>query len=225
MPEKSRRTGRALSPGRIVQLAMEHADAGGLEQVSMRKLAAELSVTPMALYWHFANRDALLDAMAEQVASEVAHDDDPDAPWQQRLRAVLTAALTVMRAHPWFGPLVRHRIVTAPDYLRALEVLLDTVRTAGYEQQAAASVLDIAVDTITALAAGLKDVPLETPPQASTGQLEMRRTLLDLPDTEYPRIREAAIPLSSPHTPAFYVELGIDILVKGIGAAAPAPGR
>ena len=74
-----------LSADRIVELAIRHADAGGLEHVSMRRLAGELSVTPMALYWHFANRDALLEAMAEQVAGEVAHDDDPDAPsWTPR---------------------------------------------------------------------------------------------------------------------------------------------
>ena len=225
MAERSRSAGTPLSPGRIVELAIEHADAGGLEQVSMRKLAAELSVTPMALYWHFANRDALLDAMAERVAGEVAYDDDPDAPWQQRLRAVLTAAVTVVQAHPWLGPLVRHRIVTAPDFLQALEVLLDTTRTAGYGRQAAADVVDIAVDFVAALAAGLKDVPPNEDPAASADQLEMRRKLLDLPGSDYPRIRETAAALTSPRPPAAYVELGIDILVKGIEAAAPARRR
>jgi hypothetical protein len=53
----------------------------------------------------------------------------------------------------------------------------------------------------------------------------MRRTLLALPEAEYPRIREAATPLTSHHRPTTYVELGIDILVKGIEAAAPARRR
>jgi hypothetical protein len=124
-------------------------------------------------------------------------------------------------AHSWLGPLARRRIV-APDYLRALEVLLDTIRAAGYGKQAAGCVVDIAVDAIRALAVGLKDVPPEKPLRETTGQLEMRRTLLALPEGEYPRIREAATPLTSHHRPTTYVELGIDILVKGIEAATPA---
>jgi AcrR family transcriptional regulator len=219
--ETSSRAGRSLTPERIVELAVERADAGGLENVSMRKLAADLSVTPMALYWHFANRDALVDAMAERVAGELTYEDDPDGPWQERLRAVLSATLTVVRAHPWLGPLARRRIVPTPDYLRALEVMLDAVRIAGYGTQSAADVVDIAVDAVTALAAGLKEMPPGKLPPASAGQLEMRRTLLALPDGEYPRIREAAAPLTSPHPPATSVDLGIDILVKGIEAAAP----
>jgi TetR/AcrR family transcriptional regulator, tetracycline repressor protein len=222
---KSRRAGAALSRDRIVELAIEHADSGGLEQVSMRRLAAELSVTPMALYWHFANREALVDAMAEQVAGQVAHDDDPDAPWQQRLRAVLTAALTVVQTHPWLGPLVSQRIVTAPNYLRALEVLLDALRSAGYGRQAAASIVDIAVDAVAAMAFRLPAAPPEEPPQATSGQLEKRAELLELPVTDYPRIRDAALPLTSPKPPGTYGTLGIDILVKGIEAAAPTSTR
>jgi TetR/AcrR family transcriptional regulator, tetracycline repressor protein len=222
MAAPSRRTGKALSADRIVELAIRHADAGGLEQVSMRRLAAELSVTPMALYWHFANRDALLDAMAEQVAGQVAYDDDPDAPWQQRLRAVLSAALTVVRAHPWLGPLVSRRIVTAPNYLRALEVLLDALRSAGYERQDAVSVVDIAVDAVAAMASRLPSAPSGEPAPASPGQLGKRDELFALAGDDYPRIRDAAIPLTSPKPPDTYGTLGIEILVRGIEAAAPA---
>jgi len=206
-----------------VALAIEHADARGIEQVSMRKLAAELAVTPMALYWHFANRDALLDAMAEQVAGQLVYDDIATAPWQARLRAVLRATLTLFQEHPWLGPLARHRIVPAPNFLRALEVLLDTVRAAGYGPKASAYVVDFAIDSVAAMAIEFAGAPtLETnPPPASEQQLEMRKQLLDLAGAEYPRIREAAVPLTTSEAPAAYVKLGIDILVGGIESAAP----
>jgi TetR/AcrR family tetracycline transcriptional repressor len=206
-----------------VALAVEHADARGIEQVSMRKLAAELAVTPMALYWHFANRDALLDAMAEHVAGQVVYDDNPGAPWQERLRAVLSATLTVFQEHPWLGPLARHRIVPAPNFLRALEVLLDTVRTAGYGPKASVRVVDFAIDSLAAMATEFAGAPTQgaKPRPSSEAQLEMRRQLLDLAGTEYPRIREAAVPLTTSEVPAVYVELGIEILIGGIESAVP----
>jgi TetR/AcrR family transcriptional regulator, tetracycline repressor protein len=225
VPEKSSRPVRALSRERIVKLAIARADARGLEYVSMRKLAAELSVTPMALYWHFTNRDALLDAMTEEVAGALVYDDDPGAPWQARLREVLTAALTVFRAHPWLGPLVSRRIVTRPNYLRALEVLLDAVRTAGYKRQAAADVVDFAIDSVAAIAAGLKGGPTAKRPAPSRGQLEMRQQILDLAGADYPRIHEAAVPLTSAKAPGAYAKLGIEILVRGIESAAPKSKR
>jgi TetR/AcrR family tetracycline transcriptional repressor len=225
MSEKSSRPGAGLSPQQIVELAIEHADERGLEDVSMRKLAAELSVTPMALYWHFANRDALVDAMAEHAADNVVYEDDPSAPWQERLRAVLTATLIAFRAHPWLGPLARHRIVTAPAFLGVLEVLLDTVRAAGYGPTAAVRVVEFAIDSLAALAAGVAGVPKAEQRLASEGQLEMRRRLLELARADYPRIREAAVPLTTPEAPTAHVKLGIDILVRGIEAAAPARRR
>jgi AcrR family transcriptional regulator len=216
---------RGLSPKTIVTRAIARADAYGIEQVSMRKLAAELSVTPMALYWHFANRDALLDAMAEHVAREVVHRDRPGAPWRERLRSVLTALLTTFRAHPWFGPLVRRRIVAAPNFLGALEILLETIQTAGYRRKAAVYVVDFAIDSLASIAAALAKVSPEEADNPSEGQLEMRERLLELPDELYPRIRNAAVPLTRTEVPAAYAKLGIEILVRGIEEAAPGNQR
>jgi Tetracyclin repressor-like, C-terminal domain len=160
--------------------------------------------------------------MAEEVAGELVYNDDPGAPWQERLHGVLTATLTVFQQHPWLGPLARRRIVPAPNFLGALEVLLDTLRAAGYGRQAAASVVDFAIDSLAAAAA---EFPSATgrnlkPGAPSEGQLMMRKQLADL-GPEYPRIREAAVPLTTSERPQVYVKLGIDILVRGIESATP----
>jgi AcrR family transcriptional regulator len=219
--DMSTRSSPTLTRERIVQMAIEHADQSGLEQVTMRKLARELSVTPMALYWHFANRDALLDAMAEDVAGRVVYDDRPQARWQERLRAVLSAMLRVLREHSWLGPLARHRIVPAPNFLGVLEVLLDTLRVAGYGPQAAASVVDLAMDSLAAMAAAfpVAEIRQPKPRSPSEEQLRLREQLDDLAGSKYPRIREAAMPLTTSDAPDAYVELGIDILVGGIESA------
>jgi AcrR family transcriptional regulator len=208
-----------LSRQRILRSAIEQADAHGLEQLSMRKLAAELSVTPMALYWHFANRDALIDAMAEQILGELSYQDEPSAPWQERLRGVLTATLDVFREHPWLGPLARRRIVPAPNFLGTLEVLLDAVRAAGYGRTGAVRVVDFAIDSLAAVAAEFPATADPTPD--SEGQLTMRKQLRELAGTDYPRIREAAVPLTTSASANAYVKLSLNVLVGGIEAAPP----
>ena len=60
-----------LSRERVLRVAIAHADGGGLEALSMRRLAEELGVAPMALYRHVANKDDLVDGMVDVVFGEV----------------------------------------------------------------------------------------------------------------------------------------------------------
>lgn len=99
---------KALSPDQVVELGIAAADRDGLPAVSMRRIARELSVTPMALYWHFDNKDQLLDAMAERVIAASDFPDLPEEHWEDRLRAVLESLIDLLRAHPWMGR-VDHR--------------------------------------------------------------------------------------------------------------------
>ena len=71
-----------LSRERVLRAAVALADAGGVESLSMRRLARELGVVPMALYKHVANKDEMLDGMVEVVVGEI---DPPE--WRHRLEA------------------------------------------------------------------------------------------------------------------------------------------
>src|SRR5271156_4058035 len=93
--ERARLTRRA-----VVDRAMHLADSAGLDSLTIRKLAQELGVTPMALYWHFRSKDELLDGLAERVWSEIDVDVDAEAPWPDQLRGLLESLLQVLRAHP-----------------------------------------------------------------------------------------------------------------------------
>lgn len=96
-------------------------------------------------------------------------------------------------------------------------------RPTGYGRQAAASVVELVIDSLAAMAAefpsGTGRNPKPTAP--SERQLMMRKQLADLAGSEYPRIREAAVPLTTLERPQVYVKLGIDILVRGIESSAP----
>ena len=56
-----------LSRDAILDRALAIADADGVDALSVRRLARELGVTPMALYWHFENKEALLHALGDRL--------------------------------------------------------------------------------------------------------------------------------------------------------------
>src|SRR4051812_16690063 len=60
-----------LTRDRVLEAAVARADQNGLDAFSMRGLAQELGVVPMALYKHVANKDQLLDGMVDIVFGEI----------------------------------------------------------------------------------------------------------------------------------------------------------
>ena len=90
----------------MVDRALQLADAVGLDALTIRKLATELGVTPMALYWHFRSKDELLTGLAERVWAEIDTNVDATAPWSAQLRGLLESLLRVLRAHPAAAPLL-----------------------------------------------------------------------------------------------------------------------
>jgi AcrR family transcriptional regulator len=70
----------------VVEHALEVLDRHGLADLSMRRLAADLGVQPSALYWHFASKQALLAAVADEVLSRGARPV-ADGPWADQVTA------------------------------------------------------------------------------------------------------------------------------------------
>lgn len=114
------------SRAEITAAAIALADRDGLEAVSMRKVAAELGTGAASLYRYVANRDDLLDLMADATAAEYA----PEAPTGDPV-ADLTAlggqGLAIMRRHPWLPTLVMTRAVLGPHGTALLEHFLAVV--------------------------------------------------------------------------------------------------
>ena len=95
-----------LTKQAVVQRALALADADGLDALTIRRLATELGVTPMALYWHFRNKEELLAGLADQVWGELDTDVDAAEPWHQQLRGLLESLLRVLRSHPCASQLI-----------------------------------------------------------------------------------------------------------------------
>lgn len=82
----------------VVDRAVGVLDAYGLADLTMRRLAAELGVQPSALYHHFANKQTLLAAVADQILARGARGPRPGA-WDDQVVAVCTELRDAMLAY------------------------------------------------------------------------------------------------------------------------------
>jgi AcrR family transcriptional regulator len=214
-----------LSPGTIVRRAIATANAEGLDAVTIRRLARELGVTPMALYWHFGNKDELLDAMAASVFDEIDLPMDATASWRRQLGAVLASLVAALRAHPAIAPLVATRTVSTEGSLRVTEVLLDALRRGGFSPAEATQIARHALVVATSLVAPMPGVVASAEPAGmADARYQARQALAALPAEQYPRLVEAAGPLSEGVAPDAYIAFGLDLLLAGIEAMAARAG-
>src|SRR5260370_28890067 len=95
-----------LSKSAVVGRALALADAEGLDALSVRRLAQELGVTPMALYWHFKSKEDLLAGLADRVIQEVDLSVDASLPWLEQVRTLVESFLAVVRRHRSACPLL-----------------------------------------------------------------------------------------------------------------------
>ena len=211
----------SLTPQTVVEGALALANAEGLEAVTIRRLAKELGVTPMALYWHFRNKDELLDSMAARIFEEVDPSVDASAGWQEQLRALLGSILGVLRAHPSTAILLSTRTASSEGSLRATEVVLDVLTRGGFSPTEATQVARHALSTVVNLVSGEPGVVArEEPGELLDARRRARLFLESLPPERYPRLVEAATPLSEGVDPDAYFAFGLDLLLAGIEAMA-----
>jgi TetR/AcrR family transcriptional regulator, tetracycline repressor protein len=210
-----------LTPRTVVEVALTLAESEGLEALTIRRLAKELGVTPMALYWHFRSKDELLDGMAARIFEEVDLSVDASAAWQEQLRALLGSMLGVLRAHPSAAILLSTRTASSEGSLRATEVVLDILRRGGFSPTEATQVARHALSTVVNLVGGEPGVVARDESGEMVDARRRARIFLEsLPPERYPRLVEAAIPLSEGVNPDAYFAFGLDLLLAGIEAMA-----
>lgn len=120
-----------LSRERILRAAICLADAGGIESLSMRKLAQELGVKAMSLYNHVADKDDLLDGIVDIVVGEI---EVPvlEIDWKTAMRRRATSAHEMLLRHPWAAMELMSRMNVGPSMLRYIDATLGCLRKAGF---------------------------------------------------------------------------------------------
>jgi AcrR family transcriptional regulator len=120
-----------LTKDRVLSTAIRLADTGGIESLSMRKLGQALGVEAMSLYNHVANKDDVLDGIADRVLSEI---DMPaaGADWELAIWTCAVSAHKALTAHPWACHLIMSGPRPLPGRLRYIESILGCLREAGF---------------------------------------------------------------------------------------------
>ena len=176
---------RALSTDAVVDAALAMADAGGLDAVSLRRLASTFGVTPMALYRHVTDKDHLLDLMAGRVLDELDVRTERGSTWQDDLRRLGNSFLALVAAHP-AAPFLLSRPFESPGSRRVSVALLGILDRAGFDPRDAVPLLQAltgmllgpAVHRATYAAAAARmgsHGPSEPPAAAATGGESDRR--------------------------------------------------
>jgi AcrR family transcriptional regulator len=123
-----------LSRDRILTAALELADEGGIESLSMRKLGQALGFEAMSLYNHVANKDDLLDGLLDLVLAECDRPS-PAGDWDAAIRTSAISVHAALRRHPWSCPLLMAPGRVRPARLRYMDLLLARLREAGFSAE------------------------------------------------------------------------------------------
>jgi AcrR family transcriptional regulator len=120
-----------LNRDRVLQAAVALADKTGIEALSMRRLAQDIGVVPMALYKHVANKDELLDGMVDLLVAEI----DPPAPdvgWKAAVRLRVLSARNALLRHPWARQVLESRINRTPAVLGYMDSFIGMFLAGGF---------------------------------------------------------------------------------------------
>lgn len=120
-----------LSRERVLRSAVEIADTGGIEALTIRSLAQRLGVKPMSIYYYVPNKSAILDDIVDLVFSEIELPG-ADGDWRTELVRRANSARHVLSRHHWAIGLMDSRKSPGPATLRHHDAVIGTLRRAGF---------------------------------------------------------------------------------------------
>jgi AcrR family transcriptional regulator len=120
-----------LNKERVLRAAIGLADEDGIESLSMRRLAHELGVEAMSLYYYVTNKEDLQGGMVDIVVGEFELASG-GADWKAAIRRSAISAHDVLKRHPWACSLMMSPSGVRPARLRYMESLLERLRGAGF---------------------------------------------------------------------------------------------
>ncbi|GAA2191912.1 TetR/AcrR family transcriptional regulator C-terminal domain-containing protein [Micromonospora lupini] len=112
-----------LDREQIIAAAIALADEGGLEAVSLRKVAARLNAGPMRLYGYISTKDELFDLMVDEVHAEILPGEQP-GDWREALRVLAHRTRQAALRHVWLADLLGGRPTLGPNGMAVTEAKL-----------------------------------------------------------------------------------------------------
>ncbi|MGW5482766.1 TetR/AcrR family transcriptional regulator [Streptomyces sp. NPDC004008] len=214
-PQPTRET---LTRQRVLHAAVELADTGGLETLSMRRLGEALGVEAMSLYNHVTNKEDLLDGMVDLVFGEVELPT-PGDDWRQAMRQRAVSMRLVLSRHRWAIGLMESRSTPGPATLRHHDAVLGCLRQGGFSLALTAHAVSVLDSYIYGFALQEKALPFDTPEETA----ELAESIMSgFGDGEYPYLAEIATAHVMRPGYAYSDEFafGLDLILDGLQQAA-----
>ena len=205
-----------LSRERVLEAAIKLADQGGLGSLSMRKLGQEFGVEAMALYYHFANKDEVIDGIVDIVFSEIELPTD-GVDWKTAMRQRAISMRDVLLRHRWAIDLMESRRGAGPANLRHHDAVIGNLRAAGFENAMVAR----AYSLLDAYIYGFALTKINLPFDASEEVAEVAQGMLQrFPVNEYPNlVAYIAEHLKPGYDYGDEFEYGLDLILDGLEKA------
>ncbi len=203
---------RPLSRDRVLRAAIRLADEGGLGSVSMRKLGQVLRVEAMSLYKHVANKDDILDGIADLVVGDFEVPSRA-VDWKMAVRRSAISAHQALLLHPWASSLIESRLSTGPARLRYLDAMIGILSAEGFA-------LPVVVRAIMALDSHTYGFVLQEmawPFETENAPAMAATFARGLPAGEYPNLLAMAEMAATTHGGAMVdFEFGLDLILDGL---------
>jgi AcrR family transcriptional regulator len=210
-----------LTRERVLRAALKLADEGGLGSLSMRKLGHELGVEAMAVYYHFADKDEVIDGVVDIVFAEI---DVPvaGAPWKAAMRRRAISVRDALLRHRWAIGLMEARAHPGPANLRHHDAVIGNLRAAGFDSAMVAHAYSVLDGYIYGFALTKMNLPFDSSDMVE----EMAQTMLEpFPFDQYPNL--AAFVTEHVTQPGYdfgdEFEYGLDLILDGIERARNEP--
>ena len=218
---------RGLELDEIIAATTAVADAEGTEAVSMRRIARELGVGTMSLYWYVSSKEELHQLMLEQVQAE-AEAPEPSGDWRADLRGYARTARAALLRHPWAIDFLGIGPPSGPNDARNAERLMGALDELGLDLLSATHLL-LTFGTYV-MGAALREIQ-EIRWQRSAAETAARMSEDEIAEFladygrrvreagRYPhlaRMLEAGVDPDSPQTRDERFEFGLDCMLEGI---------
>jgi AcrR family transcriptional regulator len=216
-----------LTRERIISTAVEIIEREGVGALSMRRIAAQLGSGVMSLYNHIPGKEALLDGVAEYVVSGIDIAADPDATWQDEVRARARAFWQMGRNYPRSMMVVISRPATSAAEMRPIEGALAVLHRAGFSSEDAVRVVRTFIAYIAGSLVREAGVAPGLVPQRPLGHdqavLEADRPI-GLNPAQFPQVTSMAADLMTRDLDADF-EFGLEMLVRALSELRPARAK
>lgn len=198
-----------LSRPRIVRAALRLVDEKGLTALTMRALATELEVSPMALYNHVQDKDELVDLMVDLMLGEV-DTTSREGDWLTQLRALVCSYHQALADHHQLARVYSRRVRIGPHGLLIMERAIGLLLEGGFSPSEASDAF-FALFTYTA---GYHQVGQIAPLRDNTTR-DKAGYYPPLPPEQIPAINTVSSHLDGVHRPGRF-DYGLDLLLAGL---------